>query len=343
MSNNRSLILLLLIVLAACKDPESPGPTALEIEIPAGFPTLDNPANNPTTVEGVALGRQLFYDPILSANETVSCASCHLQRQGFGDPDQFSSGVNGALGNRNAPALTNTGFSTSMFWDGREQTLEDQARRPVPNPIEMHLPWPQAVDRLNSSETYREMFEAAFPNHAISEDLVVMAIAQFERTFISADSKFDRVQAGVEQFTESEARGFNIFFSETGDCFHCHGTVLFTDNLFHNNGLDEEFSDLGRAMATMNPADEGKFKTPTLRNVEFSAPYMHDGRFNTLEEVVDFYSAGLKTSTTIDPLMKNFENGGVQLSAEEKADLIAFIKTLSDEAFLNNPDLSSPF
>jgi cytochrome c peroxidase len=173
--------------------------------------------------------------------------------------------------------------------------------------------------------------------------LVVKAIAQFERTIISSNSKWDKYLRGEVSLSQTEAKGFEIFFTEKGDCFHCHTTILFTDNLFHNNGLDSIFNDEGLSNITNNPNDQGKFKTPTLRNIEFTAPYMHDGRFTTLEEVIDFYSEGIVWSSTIDPLMKKVSQGGVHLNEEEKNNLIAFVKTLTDTTFVNNSDYSNPF
>lgn len=333
------------LALLACCEPNPPEvsakPTPYVLELPATFPDLIIPPDNPLTEEGVTLGRRLFFDPILSADRTQSCSSCHDPNNGFSDSRQFSIGIDGIAGTRNAMAIINLGWHNKLFWDGREKSLEDQARRPVPDPIEMHLEWPEAVKRLEQDRYYRALFKEAFESDTISEDLVVKAIAQFERTLISANSKFDRREE--EPLTESEQRGFDIFFSERGDCFHCHGTVLFTDNLFHNNGLDVSSDDVGLGAITANALDFGKFKTPTLRNIEHTAPYMHDGRFKTLEEVVDFYSEGVQFSRTIDPLMKQVERGGIQLLPSQKEDLIAFLKTLTDEEFLNNPRFRSPF
>ena len=173
--------------------------------------------------------------------------------------------------------------------------------------------------------------------------MVAKAIAQFERTFISSESDWDKYLRGEYMLSQSEAKGFEVFFTEKGDCFHCHGTILFTDNLFHNNGLDSVLTNLGLGAITGNSNDNGKFKSPTLRNIEFTAPYMHDGRFNTLEEVIDFYSENVMFSPTVDPLMKKVNQGGLHLTTSEKIDLIAFLKTLSDNDFINNPDYSSPF
>lgn len=305
------------------------------IQTPNGFPEMDIPENNPMTVEGVILGEKLFKDPILSANNSLACINCHNQTYSFSDANQFSTGIENIQGIRNASALINLGWNNSFNWDGSATTLEEQAFEPVINPIEMHDTWANVEDKLNAESEYIQLFKNAFNIDYIDSNHVVMAIAQFERTLISANSKFDRYLTGQEQLTPSELSGYAIFNSEKGDCFHCHGTQLFMDNDFHNNGLDTEpFLDIGLSKITGNANDNGKFKTPTLRNIEFSAPYMHDGRFTTLEDVIEHYNSGGKYSTTIDPLMKKL-GIGLQLTNQDKEDLIAFLKTLSDEAFIN--------
>jgi len=296
------------------------------------------------TEEGVLLGKMLFHDPVLSADNTQSCASCHDQAFSFTDNGRrFSEGIDGVEGTRNAMAIINAGWMDTFFWDGRDGSLEEQAFEPVPNPIEMHQSWPDAVDKLKIHPDYPDLFFDAFGTREIDSSYVAKAIAQFERTLISSDTKWDRYLRGEYELSQAETKGFEIFFTEQGDCFHCHSTILYTDNLFHNNGLDAAFTDKGLFDVTGNENDIGKFKTPTLRNVEFTAPYMHDGRFETLEEVIDFYSEGLQFSPTIDPLMKNVNQGGIQLSDDEKQSLIAFIKTLTDTTFINNPEYSNPF
>ena len=335
----------LLLIGASCQDPIVPdSATPYLLEKPySRFPDVEIPADNPMTYEGIALGRRLFYDSILSADFSMSCASCHKASSAFSDPDQFSEGVDGIRGNRNASTIINHVWNPNFFWDGRSPTLEAQALEPVPNPIEMHLMWGEAIQRLRSHPEYPALFKKAFDTDQINRDFVAKAIAQFERTMISANSKYDRRLQGLENLNDQEFRGFEIFFTEKGDCFHCHGNILLTDNIFHNNGLDSVFTDIGLEEVTGNANDRGKFKTPTLRNIEFSAPYMHDGRFESLEEVIDFYSEGLKFSNTIDPLMKKVDQGGIQLTPAEKADLIAFLKTFSDTAFIQDSAFSNPF
>ena len=235
-------------------------------------------------------------------------------------------------------------YDDRFFWDGRELSLERQVFDPITNPIEMHNTIANLVQELQIDSEYPEMFLKAFGTEIIDSVQIGKAIAQYERTIISANSKFDKYLLGQTTLTIQEEEGFNIFMDEErGDCFHCHGNEnnpLWTDNKFHNNGLDNNFSDLGLGAVTGNPNDNGKFKTPSLRNLEFTAPYMHDGRFSTIDEVINHYSEGLQDSQTVDPLMKMVSQGGVQLSFEEKANLKAFLLTLSDYDFISNPDFN---
>ncbi len=327
--------------------PDSPpDPTPYELQIPVGFPRLQIPEDNPTTVEGVALGRRLFYDPILSRDETISCSSCHQQDFAFSDGGAaVSTGIDGQVGTRNAPALVNIAWLPTAFWDGRAASLEDQAREPVHNPIEMDLSWEEAVTRLEDHDEYPALFRAAFGPGPITEDNVVKAIAQFERTLISGNSKYDRVERGEESYTESERRGKEtLFLTERGDCFHCHGNVLFTTSLFHDIGLDLQPVDGGRGGVTGVSIDDGKFKTPTLRNIEFTGPYMHDGRYKTLEEAVRHYEEDIQRSPNLDPLMltRLERPDSMVLTDQDVADIVAFLKTLSDPSFLTNPEFSDP-
>ena len=295
------------------------------------------PFDNPLTVEGVDLGKKLFHDPILSADNSLSCAGCHMQTNSFTSNTQYSVGIDNIEGFRNASALINLGWNTSFNWDGSINTLEEQAFEPVINPIEMHDTWVNVENKLNSDSTYLNMFKNAFNIDYIDSNHVVKAIAQFERTLISVNSKYDKWIRQEIQLSPSELNGYVIFNSEKGDCFHCHGTEMFMDNLFHNNGLDSDnFTDLGLFNITDNPMDIAKFKTPTLRNVEFTGPYMHDGRFSTLEEVIEHYNSGGNYSATVDPLMKKI-GVGLQLTNSEKQDLLNFLKALSDYDYLNNP------
>lgn len=342
------------VLALACSDSAGPGeddtpkfppPTPVALEYPPGYPIYVDPPGNPLTREGIELGRHLFYDPILSGDSTQSCGDCHAQANAFGDPRQFSVGIDGSEGNRNAPTIINPALLPVAFWDGREPSLEDQARRPVENKIEMNLPWAEAIPRLEAHPTYPAMFGRAFGDESITQDRVVKAIAQFERTFVSLNSKFDRRRRGEVAFTEIELRGFGIFFGERGDCFHCHNGFLGTDNLFHNIGLppDPRFNDTGRFDVTGDPIDDKSFKTPTLRNIAVSAPYMHDGRFATLEDVVGHYNLNFDTTqTNLDPLIRA-RGGRPPLTAAEIDTLVTFLHTFTDQSFLTNPDLANPF
>ena len=301
------------------------------------------PANNPLTEEGVALGKKLFFDRILSGDGSQSCASCHNPKKAFTDQQQFSTGIQGESGERNAMPLFNLAwnFDERFAWDGKEFGLEEQALEPVSNPIEMHANWKKVTERIRQHPTYPNLFLQAFGTSKIDSIMITKAIAQFERTLISGNSKFDQFLRKETTLTPEEQNGFDVFMDEAkGDCFHCHGSnnnPLWTDNKFHNNGLDATFKDLGFGNVTGDTNDNGKFKSPSIRNLAFTPPYMHDGRFSTLEEVINHYSEGLKKSATIDPLMKNIDKGGVQLSTQDKADLKAFLLTLSDNDFIENP------
>lgn len=323
-------------------------PIVLQIPLPSWaleiLGEMPIPEDNPLTVEGIYLGRKLFYDKNLSDDNTKSCASCHLQSDGFSDPEQFSEGITGELGNRNAMQIINAGWFPSFFWDGRAESLEAQALGPVVNPVELNTTWPKVENKITADPVYPVLFSMAFGSTSIDSMLIVKAIAQFERTLISFNSKYDEYFYGdFTGFTESEVNGFDIYFSEKGDCIHCHSGPLLSDNEFRNNGLDSELSDLGLGEITGNSEDYGKFKVPTLRNIEYTAPYMHDGRFSTLEEVVEHYNSGVLTdSPNLDPEMENAALG-LNLTEQEKEDLINFIKTFTDPDFMSNPNFSDPF
>ena len=330
---------LILLGLVACgKDagvPPTlpPAPTPYELSVPAGFPAPEIPPDNPLTVEGVALGKQLFADPILSVDSTIACTSCHLPAHAFSDPRPFSQGVGGTTSRHSMP-LFNALWSRSFFWDGRAASLEDQALEVVQTSAEMGEDWDRVVAKLERHPEYPALFARAFGDAPINRQRVVQAIAQFERTLIAADSKYDRWLAGQAAFTPAEERGFLLFHTEAGDCFHCHVAPLFTNNEFHNNGLDLDPPDEGLAALTGKRLDRGKFKTPTLRNIEYTAPYMHDGRFQTLEEVVEHYDSGFHRTALTDPLLLVRPN--LDLNPADKRALVAFLKTLSD------PQLQAP-
>ena len=321
-------------------------PTPYELARPSYFPSRTNvPDNNPMTEEGVALGRKLFYDPRLSGRDGTdgirSCASCHLQENSF----EFGNTTN--THHAMLPLINLAWNRTGLGWNGGVETLENMVLAAVTSPVEINADTNQVVKYLQRTANYPELFEKAFGSRHITFVNVEKAIAQFVRSLVSADSKFDRYLLGEEELTEDELAGYELFCTEEGaDCFHCHGgggLALMTTNLFYNNGLDDEFNDPeDRAAITGSHWYRGAYKAPTLRNIAVSAPYMHDGRFTTLDEVIDFYSEGLKDSENINPLMHHVMDGGVQLSDLEKAQLKAFLHTLTDESFLINPEYSRP-
>lgn len=301
--------------------------TPYELETPYGFPDMIIPEDNPTTLEGVGLGRMLFYDRIMDKDSMRSCASCHIQGEGF----QVDNGSDQVL------AHVNFAWSNNYMWNGSFQgTLEEVMLFEVEHFFETD------ISRLNNSEMYSELFKKAFDVDTITSKEAAYALAQFQRIMTSGNSRFDKFLRGEVFLTTEELIGFDLFNTEEGDCFHCHGTALFTDNTPRNNGMDLNPED-GLMAVTGDPKDLGRFKTPTLRNIAVTAPYMHDGRFATLEEVVDFYSDGVHNTATVDPLMVYAYQGGVHLTTTEKAALVAFLKTLTDTDYLSNPELSDPF
>ncbi|MCB0644771.1 MAG: cytochrome C peroxidase, partial [Phaeodactylibacter sp.] len=347
--------ILFALILAACGDdemidPNPPiggdidltdipySPQPYNLVIPDSFPPMSIPADNPLTEAGVQLGRFLFYDPILSGDSSLACVGCHLIEGSFTDNQAVSKGITGETGTRSAMSLLNVGFyNNGLFWDGRAQTLEEQALLPVEDPIEMHALWPDVVDKLKTHPDYPERFRKAFGIEKASEitkELTAKALAQFERIIISSGtSRFDKrflyLNPTVD-LSDSEQRGFDMFFDEPNSplpdaqCFHCHGGVLFTTNEYFNNGLQEaatlnDFGDPGRGAVTGNLIDNGKMRAPTLRNIMHSAPYMHDGRFATMEEVLDFYNEGVHYADNLDDNLIP-EMG---LSESEKQDIIA--------------------
>jgi cytochrome c peroxidase len=325
--------------------------TPYRFQINGTFPIPDLPHDNPLIEERVALGENLFRETALSRDGTLSCASCHRASAAFADPRRYSVGVREQVGTRNAMPLFNLAWKSSFFWDGRAPSLRTQALMPVQDHTEMDESLTNVVAKLSggvgkspateSQADYRKLFIAAFGSPEITVEKIGLAIESFLLTLTSCDSKFDRVMRGGERLEAQEQRGFELFMTEyeprTGqygaDCFHCHGGALFSDHQFHNNGLGLNDADLGRFKVTKLEADKGKFSTPSLRNVALTAPYMHDGRFATLEEVVEHYSSGVKRDATLDPNLAKHPGSGLHLSAEDKHALVAFLKTLTDPKF----------
>jgi cytochrome c peroxidase len=329
-----------------------------ELVTPRNFGDYMIPADNPLTKEGVALGRMLFYEKKLSNTNTISCASCHQQQKAFTDGKALSPGSEGILGKRSTMSLANLLWAKRFFWDGRSTTLEEQALIPIQDPVEMHQTLEQAVAKLQQTSEYPAKFKQVFGSEIITAENIAKALAQFERTLISADSKYDRYLAKKYQPTPQEIRGEALFFTHPvagslrgGNCGDCHGGFLTTLGNFHNNGLDTDFADIGLEATTGKASDRGKFKAPSLRNIALTAPYMHDGRFQTLEEVLDHYNEHVQMSATLDPLIIEASNEATNpgepirlfLTDQEKKDIIAFLHLLTDSTFIADPRFSDPF
>ncbi len=313
--------------------------TEIYFTIPEGWPTPHyNFENNKLTEEKFALGRQLFYDPILSRDSTISCASCHLQATGFTHVDHdVSHGIEGKLGTRNSLVLMNLAWSDNFMWDGGVNHLDVQALSPITNPVEMDETLANVVQKLQKSEKYQKLFNEAYGSSTLTGQNVLKSISQFMVMLTTSNSKYDKVQRGEETFTTQEENGYRLFKQ---NCASCHTEPLFTNNGFENNGLEPDpyFMDMGRMTVTRNPADSLKFKVPTLRNVQFTYPYMHDGRFKTLTEVVKHYNSGIHHSNTLSEKLAV----PMELTSNDRVDLVAFLKTLTDKEFLYNPDFSYP-
>jgi cytochrome c peroxidase len=342
-------------------------PVSYQIKKPDYFPEVPVPTDNPMTVEGIQLGRRLFYDPILSGDSTESCSTCHAQKGSFTDNLAVSKGIDGLFGRRSAPSLYNIAYAgNNLFWDGRVHSLEEQALKPVEDKKEMHNTWDQAIVRLKRHSDYPARFRKAFgisDRTEITKELATKAIAQFERILVSSGTtKFDQFKMGnKDAFDDDETNGYAMFFDQGRDlglpdaqCFHCHGTdALVEGNNFFNDGLDtakvyDFLTDKGRFEVTGNPSDQGKFRAPTLRNIAMSAPYMHDGRLKTLEDVMDMYSADHGKLPNIDPFIHQvgfpIGNGHYTgLTTDQKNAVIKFLKTTTDSVFIANQDFSNPF
>ncbi|WP_437718156.1 cytochrome c peroxidase [Sorangium sp. So ce448] len=344
-SSNRggAIGLAALLLAGGCGDdglaaPGAPGPLPPLVTdvIPAGFPARTAaaraPADNALTEARAQLGKRLFFDKRLSRTGEVACASCHRQEYAFADPDPVSRGVDGRLGQRNAPALVNLAWGESFFWDGRAATLEEQVGKPIENPDEMDLPLAEAVARVSGDDDYVTAFKDAYGGPP-GEESLRHALASFVRSIVSADSRYDRHKRGDDTtFGDAERRGEALFLSEPAGCFHCHPSGMLTNEGFFNNGTYLDGGDVGRQVITGRTGDLGKFKVPALRNIAASAPYMHDGSLATLEEVVDQYDRGGLGHSSTDPQIEE-----LGLSPDEKADLVAFLRSLTDAAFLDDP------
>jgi cytochrome c peroxidase len=314
----------------------------------AGNPVIaaDNaPANNAVTNAGATLGRVLFYDRRLSRTDNVSCSSCHAQGTGFADTARLSRGFAGGLTGRHSMGLANARFYNGgrFFWDERAATLEAQVLQPIQDTTEMGLTLTQALTKLRATSYYAPLFTAAFGSADITSDRVARALAQFVRSIVSTDSKFDRAFAGgvapnfAAVFTQQEIDGLNIFNGPVGGCSRCHGTNAHISDAVHNTGLDPTITDIG--------AGQGRFKSPSLRNVAVRAPYMHDGRFATLDQVVAFYDSGVQPNPALDPRLRALGGAPIRLNltAAQRASLVAFLHTLTDSTMLTAQKFADPF
>ncbi len=308
-----------------------------ELKVPEGFPQPNIPEDNQLTADRIALGKKLFYDTILSADKTLSCASCHAQTLAFSDGKKLSAGFHNALSDRNSMPLINLAWSGSFFWDGGVSSLEQQVLKPLTNNNEMNLPVQEAVARLNADKTYKKLFKKAYGADPDAASLF-KALAGFERTLISSNTKFDAYfyRKDATAFNESELRGYQLFFNgEKVHCGSCHSGINLTNNTFQNNGLYMEYADQGRYKITGKESDKGKFKVPTLRNIALTSPYMHDGSLSTLEEVIDHYNTGGVAHPNKSEHVHIHK--GMKLTMQDKKDLVNFLNTLTDVEFITNP------
>lgn len=328
-----------LITITSCRD-EDEKPVFINryrFERPNNFPeptyTLDN---NPVTKEGFELGKTLFYDPILSKDGSVSCNNCHIQATAFSDSPvhPLSVGIDNKLGFRNAPSIVNMAFFPEFFWDGGVTHLDFVPINAIESEFELGENVQSLVEKLNAKEKYRDMFKAAFNIEEITLPYTLYALSQFTNMMVSANSKYDRyIRSEEESMTDLELEGMTTFKKK---CSSCHSGELFTDFSYRNNGLDSTFADKGRNRITSLKSDIGKFRVPSLRNVALTSPYMHNARFNTLEQVLDHYDDGMVYYETIDTSFVTNDGLGIKLEEYDKKAIIAFLNTLTDYSFIRD-------
>jgi cytochrome c peroxidase len=329
--------------------------TPYNLKYPTYFGSPFISPGNPTTTEGIILGRMLFYEKKLSGNNTMSCGSCHKQKFAFADSTSFSKGIDGTNSRRSSMALFNLAWQNKFFWDGRANSLEEQVPGPIQNPIEMHQDLSIAVSELQATSTYPPLFKAAFGTDVINAQNISNAIAQFERTLISSNSRYDQFRSGNSgALTNQEKNGYILFYTHPipssnirgGNCSDCHSGDLQQSKTFQNNGIDSIYTDLGLEAITGNSFDSAKFKVPSLRNIALTAPYMHDGRFNTLQDVLLHYNEHVNSKAKIySPILVASNTGGgtnLDLTAQEMDDIIAFLNTLTDVSFTTDTTLAAP-
>jgi cytochrome c peroxidase len=330
--------IILLIGLNACNKQENPEPeTPFGFQVPEHFPAPHYTfGKNVLTKEGFELGRRLFFDPLLSRNNSISCGSCHAQVHAFADHGTaLSFGVDNRIGPRNSMPMFNLAWHTSFMWDGGINHIEMVPVAPITNPVEMDESLLNVLQKLREHPTYPALFEQAFGTKEINDQRLLWALAQYSAMLISANAKYDKVKQGKASFTMEEERGYQLFRQFCNDC---HREPLFSDFSFRNNGLAPTSHELGRMLVTQREEDHNKFKVPSLRNLNFTHPFMHDGRFFTLHEVLDHYATGIHDAENVDPLVKN----GILLDEHQRSDLIRFLQTLNDFDFIGNPMIAEP-
>jgi cytochrome c peroxidase len=331
------------IVLWSCSTSESYIDVPLALKVPSNFPPLVyNISQNPPTEMGFELGKKIFYDGRLSSDGDISCSFCHIQQNAFTHHGHtVSHGVNNASGTRNSPSIQNMAFQTQFMWDGAADNLDFQPVIPLLSTIEMNGNLEAIIAMMKADPKYVNLFSLAFPNKQINTENLFKALSQFMVVNISSNSKFDKYRRNEEggDFTEDEVAGYAVFKNK---CANCHATDLFTDNSFRNNGLSVNplVNDVGRYRLTQLPQDYYKFKVPSLRNVAVTAPYMHDGRFGTLDAVLNHYSNGITNSITLDPTLNQYGVLGIPLTITEKAQIISFLNTLTDNQYITDSRFS---
>ncbi len=338
-----TIVVILVILsdsLGSCKkEQNTEGLHLMQQEIPAGFPApLYQFSDNPLTQEGFELGRKLFYDGRLSIDDVHPCASCHQQIAGFGTYEHDRShGVYNSHTLRNAPVLFNLAWSPVLHWDGEFTSLKNEAAQPINGHIEMGESFAGVINKIGNDKNYQQMFRNVFRYPFIRPEYILKALAQFTGFLVSANSKYDRYKKGTAAFTPQEENGYQVYKTH---CNTCHPEPLFTDYSFRNNGLvvDTSLNDYGRMRITGKKEDSLKFKVPTLRNCYISSNYMHDGRFNTLQQCITHYRTGVQPSATLDPLLAN----GITLTNTEATDLFNFLRTLTDSSFLLDTRFKQP-
>jgi len=340
----RSLWIFLVIVgfLYSCSDEYEGIPIEKDelysLEKPNGFPEMTfDVAGNPITINGVELGRKLFYEGKLSRNNTISCGFCHIQENAFTHHGHtISHGIDNRLGLRNAPPIQNMAFLKNYTWDGVSHNLDECSLVPITTDFEMDSSLPEAIAKLNADSNYKKMFKAAFGDETITGERILKALSQFMVTMVSANSKYDQMKKGTTTFTNEEIQGYALFQNK---CASCHSGELFTDESYRNTGMyyNAQLDDRGRYRVTLDWNDNMKFRVPSLRNVEYTAPYMHDGRLYSLEAVLNFYTDNVENQPNLDPLLKQNGHIGIPMTSQDKQYIIAFLKTLSDQSFITNP------